>query len=319
MQARLAELESLSRALDPGAEARAGMWDAVRGYGEAFLQALPESPAFLLKDRPGAGLADHPIPEVGRDLHEVIRVLGEQVDGVGANGASGRHLAFIPPSSLFAGALGDLLAALTNRYAGYYFAGPGAVRLENQVLGWLARELGLPEGTGGNLAAGGSMAHLIGICAAREAAGLRAADYPKACVYLSEQAHHCIQKALRVAGLGEAPVRSIPVDAEYRMRPEALEAAIQADVRAGLRPWLLVPTAGTTNTGAVDPLEACADLAARHGLWMHTDGAYGASFALTDLGRAALRGLERSDSLVLDPHKGLFAPLGLGALLTRHL
>ncbi|WP_026853234.1 pyridoxal phosphate-dependent decarboxylase family protein [Geothrix fermentans] len=316
---RLKKLEAQSRQLDPGVEARAGLWEAAHGYAEGFLQALPEAPAFVQKDRPGAGLADFPIPEEGRPFPRLLDLLAEHVDGVGAHGASGRHLAFIPPSSLFAGALGDLLAALTNRYAAYFFAGPGAVRMENQVLGWLARELGLPEGSSGNLAAGGSMAHLIGICTAREAASLKAVDYARACVYLSEQAHHCIVKALRVAGMGEAPVREIPTDADYRLRPEALEAAIQADLRAGLRPWLLVPTAGTTNTGAVDPLEACADLAGRYGLWMHTDGAYGASFALTDQGRAALRGLERSDSLVLDPHKGLFAPLGLGALLTRHL
>jgi glutamate/tyrosine decarboxylase-like PLP-dependent enzyme len=316
---RLKDLEGQSRRLDPGAEDRAAMWEATRTYGEAFLGALPEAPAFVQKERPGAGLADFPIPEAGRPFPQVLEALGEHVDGVGANGASGRHLAFIPPSSLFSGALGDLLAALTNRYAAYFFAGPGAVRMENQVLGWLAREMGLPEGSSGNLAAGGSMAHLVGVCTAREAAGLKAADYPKACVYLSDQAHHCLVKALRVAGMGEAPVREIPTDADFRLRPEALEAAIQADLRAGLRPWLLVPTAGTTNTGAVDPLEACADLAARHGLWLHTDGAYGAAFALTDLGKAALRGLDRSDSLVLDPHKGLFVPLGLGALLTRHL
>jgi len=179
--------------------------------------------------------------------------------------------------------------------------------------------MGLPAGASGNLASGGSMAHLVGICAAREAAGLKAVDYPRACVYLSDQAHHCIVKALRVAGLGEAPVRQIPSDGAFRLRPEALEAAIREDLAAGLRPWLLVPSAGTTNTGAVDPLEACADLAAAHGLWMHTDGAYGASFALTARGREMLRGLERSDSLVLDPHKGLFTPLGLGAVLVRDL
>ncbi|GLH70962.1 L-2,4-diaminobutyrate decarboxylase [Geothrix rubra] len=319
MLARLKDLEARSLALDPGVEARAGLWEAAREYGEAFLQALPEAPAFVLRDRPGAGLADLPIPEAGRPLPRILETLSDQVDGVGANGASGRHLAFIPPSSLFAGALGDLLAALTNRYAGYFFAGPGAVRMENQVIAWLAREMGLPEGSSGNLAAGGSMAHLVGICTAREAAGLRAVDYPRACVYLSDQAHHCIEKALRVAGMAEAPVRSIPSDGDFRLRPEALEAAIREDLRAGLRPWLLVPTAGTTNTGAVDPLEACADLAARYGLWMHTDGAYGASFALTEQGRTALRGLERSDSLVLDPHKGLFTPLGLGVVLVRHL
>jgi glutamate/tyrosine decarboxylase-like PLP-dependent enzyme len=315
----LNDLEALSRGLDPGTEERAALWEASRAYGEGFLQSLPESPAFVLKERPGAGLAEFPIPEAGRPFARILDTLAEQVDGVGANGASGRHLAFIPPSSLFAGALGDLLAAITNRYAAYFFAGPGAVRMENQVIAWLAREMGLPEGSSGNLASGGSMAHLVGICTAREAAGLKAADYPKACVYLSDQAHHCIVKALRVAGMGEAPVRSIPTDANFRLQPEVLEAAIREDLRAGLRPWLLVPTAGTTNSGAVDPLEACADLAARHDLWMHTDGAYGASFALTAPGKAVLRGLDRSDSLVLDPHKGLFVPLGLGALLVRHL
>ncbi|BDU70121.1 L-2,4-diaminobutyrate decarboxylase [Geothrix oryzae] len=319
MLERLKDLEAQSRKLDPGAGERAPLWEAARQYGEGFLQALPESPAFVLKDRPGAGLAGFPIPEAERPFSQVLEALAEHVDGVGANGASGRHLAFIPPSSLFAGALGDLLAAITNRYAAYFFAGPGAVRMENQVISWLAREVGLPEGSSGNLAAGGSMAHLVGVCTAREAAGLKAADYPRACVYLSDQAHHCIVKALRVAGMDEAPVRSIPTDADFRLRPEALEAAIQEDLRAGLRPWLLVPTAGTTNTGAVDPLEACADLAQRHGLWMHTDGAYGASFALAESGRTALRGLERSDSLVLDPHKGLFTPLGLGVVLVRHL
>jgi glutamate/tyrosine decarboxylase-like PLP-dependent enzyme len=316
---RLGELEAAARQLDPGTQARAGLWEDVQHYAEAFLQGLPEAPAFSLREQPGAGLGDWPVPEAGRPLASILGALAEHVDTVGANGASGRHLAFIPPSTLFASALGDLLAAVTNRYSAYFFANPGAVRMENQVIAWLVKEMGLPPESSGNLASGGSMAHLVGICAAREAAGLKAADYSRACVYLSDQAHHCLEKALRVAGLGEAPLRAIPSDAAYRLRPDALEAAIREDLAAGLRPWLLVPTAGTTNTGAVDPLEACADLAARYGLWMHTDGAYGASFALTGPGRAALKGLERSDSLVLDPHKGLFTPLGLGAVLVRHL
>ena len=316
---RIKALEAQALALDPGTAERSALWDGVKSYAETFLEALPQAPAFVQRDHAGAGLEAFPIPETGQPLSNLLGALSEHVDGVGANGASGRHLAFIPPSSLFASALGDLLAALTNKYAAYYFAGPGAVRMENQVLGWLAREMGFPAGSSGNLASGGSMAHLVGICAAREAADLKASDYPKACVYLSDQAHHCLDKALRVAGLGEAPVRRIPTDETFRLRPEALEAAIQADLKAGLRPWLLVPTAGTTNTGAVDPLEACADLAARHGLWMHTDGAYGASFALTAPGRATLKGMDRSDSLVVDPHKGLFTPLGLGAVLVRHL
>jgi glutamate/tyrosine decarboxylase-like PLP-dependent enzyme len=312
---RLAELEALSRTLSPGREDRAPLWAGAQAYAEGYLDSRATAPAYALEETAGH-LA---IPEAPRGLPEVLEALSTNVDTVGANGASPRHFAFVPPSSLFASALGDLLAAVTNRYSAFFFANPGAVRLENQVLAWLARELGLPEGTSGNLASGGSMAHLVGICAARENAGLKARDYPRACVYLSDQAHHCIPKALRVAGLGEAPLRAIPTDDGYRLLPEALEEAIRKDYAAGLRPWLLVPSAGTTNTGAVDPLEACADIAARHDLWMHTDGAYGASFALCGLGKAALKGLERSDSVVLDPHKGLFTPLGLGAVLVRHL
>lgn len=315
----LQQLESLSRRLDPAPEARAELMRAVMAYAEAFHEGLAEAPAFKLLERPGAGLAEAPPGEEGRPVGAVLELLREQVDQPGAHGASGRHFAFIPPSTQIAGALGDFLAALTNKYAGYHFAGPGAVRMENLVLAWMAREFGFPAGTHGNLAAGGSLAHLVGICAAREAAGFKAADTGRVCVYLSDQAHHCVQKALRVAGLGEAKVRQIPTDARFRLRPDRLEAAIQADLAAGLRPWLLAPTAGTTNSGAVDPLPDCAELAQRHGLWLHTDGAYGAFFALCAEGRARLAGMEAADSLVADPHKGLFAPMGTGAVLVRHL
>ncbi len=315
----LKELETLARRLDPGPGQREELVQAVLAYAEAFHEGLPAAPAFLLQERPGAGLADAPPGEGGKPVEDVLRLLREQVDEPGANGASGRHFAFIPPSTQIAGALGAALAALTNKYAGYHFAGPGAVRMENLLLAWMAREFGFPPGTHGNLAAGGSLAHLVGICAAREAAGLKAADTEKACVYLSDQSHHCVQKALRVAGLGEARVRQIPTDARFRLRPDLLETAIKADLAAGLRPWLLAPTAGTTNSGAVDPLPDCAELAQRHGLWLHTDGAYGAFFALCAEGRARLAGMEASDSLVADPHKGLFAPMGTGAVLVRHL
>jgi aromatic-L-amino-acid/L-tryptophan decarboxylase len=319
MLERLQTLETLSRGLDPGEAGRAELWETTRTYVEEYLRALPEAPAYTTRGSSVPCLAEAPIRENGQSLSRILGILDRDVDNLGANCASGRHMAFIPPSSMFASALADLLAAVSNRYVAYHWASPGGARMENQVLSWMAAELGFPVGTSGNLASGGSMAHLVGICAAREAAGLKARDTERACVYLSDQVHHCIEKALRVAGLGEAQVRSVPSDADYRMRADLLEAAIREDERQGLKPWLLVPTAGTTNTGAVDPLDACADLAARHGMWMHTDGAYGAFFALTEPGRAALKGLERSDSLVLDPHKGLFTPLGLGAVLVKQL
>lgn len=316
---RLDELEALARRLDPGADARRDLAEAAFAHAERFWAGLGEAPAFVQRERSGAGLATVPFAEKGRPFPELLELLREQVDGPGANGASGRHFAFIPPSTHAAAALGDFLAAVSNKYAGYFFAGPGAVRMENLVLRWMAREFGFPSATHGNLAAGGSLAHLIGICAAREAAGFKAAETPKVCVYASDQAHHCLGKALRVAGLAEVQLRAIPSDDRFRMRADLLEAAVRADQAAGLRPWLLAPTAGTTNSGAVDPLQDCAELAARHRLWMHTDGAYGSFFALCADGRTRLAGQEASDSLVADPHKGLFAPFGTGAVLVRHL
>lgn len=138
-------------------------------------------------------------------------------------------------------------------------------------------------------------------------------------MYLTAQAHHCIEKALRIAGLGEAGIRRIPMDERFRMRPDALAHAVAADRSAGLKPWLIVATAGTTDTGAVDPLEAIAAVAERERCWFHVDAAYGGFFLLTEHGRSALKGIERSDSVVLDPHKGLFLPYGAGMVLVRNV
>jgi glutamate/tyrosine decarboxylase-like PLP-dependent enzyme len=146
---------------------------------------------------------------------------------------------------------------------------------------------------------------------------LKAKDFDKAVVYLGAQTHHAIDKALRIAGLGESVKRFVPLDDRHRMQTEALEDAVEADAKTGLYPWLIAATAGTTDTGAVDPLANIADIAHRHGLWLHVDGAYGAAFALTGHGKQILRGIERSDSMVLDPHKGLFLPFGSGIVLVR--
>jgi glutamate/tyrosine decarboxylase-like PLP-dependent enzyme len=189
--------------------------------------------------------------------------------------------------------------------------------MERILLRWMAGFLGYPAASAGDLTSGGSIANLVGIVTAREAHGLKAKDFDRAVVYLSEQTHHAIDKAFRIAGLKESLKRFVPLDGRHRMQPEALEAAVEGDAKAGLRPWLIAATAGTTDTGAVDPLADLADVAHRHGLWLHVDGAYGAPFALTEQGKSILRGIERSDSVVLDPHKGLFLPFGSGAVLVR--
>jgi glutamate/tyrosine decarboxylase-like PLP-dependent enzyme len=197
------------------------------------------------------------------------------------------------------------------------FAGPGSVEMENLVLDWMAEIVGYPAGSGGNLASGGSIANLIGVVTARDAHGLRAKDFSKAVVYLTDQAHHCFDKALRIAGLGECVRRIVALDDRYRMMPEDLERLIRLDREDGLLPWLVMASAGTTDVGAIVPLPEIGAIAREHELWFHVDAAYGGFFALVDECRPLLAGMELSDSLVLDPHKGLFLPYGSGAVLAR--
>lgn len=189
--------------------------------------------------------------------------------------------------------------------------------MENLLLRWMASIVGYPEGTLGNLTSGGSLAHLVGVVTARHARGIRGADFSKVVVYTTDQAHHCLDKTLRIALAGENITRHIAVDERLRMRPHELERAIAEDRRNGLVPWMIAASAGTTNTGAVDPLDAIADIAEREDLWFHVDAAYGGFFLLCEPGRQVLKGIERSHSLVLDPHKGLFLPYGTAAVLVR--
>jgi glutamate/tyrosine decarboxylase-like PLP-dependent enzyme len=189
--------------------------------------------------------------------------------------------------------------------------------MERSLVRWMAGLVGYPETAGGDLTSGASIANLEGIVTARDAVGISSGDVPRSVVYRTSQTHHCVDKALRIAGLAELVVREVALDDHRRMRPDALEAAVKADVAAGLCPWLVVATAGTTDTGAVDPLSAIADIADAHGLWLQVDAAYGGFFILTDPGRRILAGIERSRTVIMDPHKGLFLPFGSGALIVR--
>jgi len=172
-----------------------------------------------------------------------------------------------------------------------------------------------PQATRGLFTTGGSMAMFNAIACAREK--LLGHDIRAGTLYVSSQSHHCIVKAAKLAGIAHDRVRVIDVDDDFRMRVDELELAIAADRKAALKPFMVFSTAGTTNTGAVDPIDAVADIAARERLWHHVDGAYGAFFHMVPELRPLLSGLPRADSLALDPHKGMFMPYGTGALLVR--
>ncbi|HWF98577.1 MAG TPA: pyridoxal-dependent decarboxylase [Steroidobacteraceae bacterium] len=314
---RIRELQQAAAPLEPAAQERSALWQAVSTHAEDFLERLPGACAFETNAGPAAELARHRPAEGPAALDQLLQLFRRAVEDTGLKASSAGHVAYIPGGGLYASALGDYLAAVTNEYAGVRFAGPGAVEMENLLLRWMADLVGYPAGAHGNLASGGSIANLTAVVTAREAHGLRCADIPQAVVYLTAQTHHSLEKALRIAGLGECVVRRIGTDARHRMAPAALQEAIANDRAAGLRPWLVVATAGSTDVGAIDPLEPIGHIAAAERLWYHIDAAYGGFFLLCPEVRGRLRGLERSDSLVMDPHKSLFLPYGLGAVLVR--
>ena len=212
-------------------------------------------------------------------------------------------------------ALGDLVASVVNQNVTAWRSSPAAVAIERTVVAWLAQALGC-RGFSGSLTGGGSSANLMGLAMAREAkAPANQQGAQPALVYTSSEVHMSIPKAMALLGLGHANLRLVAVDDRYRMIPQKLEAAIAEDTRAGRKGAAVVATAGTVNTGAIDPLPEIAAIARRHGLWLHVDGAYGALAALAVPGK--FKGLELADSISLDAHKWLYQPVDCGGLLYR--
>ena len=311
--APLLALQQAAAPLEPDAAAREALAGLAIEHAQRFLAGLEEGPSYAAWTEADAAALAAPFPEVGRDPEAVLAEFDACVARPGIATASGRFTGYIPGGGLFHAALGDFLAAATNKYAGFAPAAPGAVRLENAVANWLAQVIGMPGDAAGVLTSGGSLANLTAIVAAREAAD----PDGDGAVYLTGFAHHCIDKALRIAGRARSPRRVIATDERHRMRADALAAALERDRADGVRPWLIVASAGTVDTGAVDPLPEIVALAAAHGAWLHVDGAYGGLFMLCEEGRAVLGGIEQADSVALDPHKTLFLPYGTGAVVVR--
>ncbi|MCB0589358.1 MAG: aminotransferase class V-fold PLP-dependent enzyme [Phaeodactylibacter sp.] len=317
MADKIEHLELLARQLEPSPEQRNRWNAAARAYADAFLNQIETLNAF--DQPPEDGSLSLPFGEEGKPMERLLAEIGAKVDRAGINPASGGHLGYVPGGGVFPAALGDYLAAVTNRYSGIFFANPGAVRMENDLIRWMCRLAGYPKGALGNLASGGSIANLIAITTARDFKGIKATRVEKAVVYLTHQVHHCVQKALRIAGLGEAVIRYIPIDERFRMDIPTLKEQLEKDTAAGLEPFLVAGSAGTTDTGAIDPLNEIASLAEQYGLWFHVDAAYGGFFLLVEDLKDKFRGIERSDSVAIDPHKGLFLPYGLGAVLIKNV
>ena len=255
-----------------------------------------------------------PPTERGHPFADLLSLIGRAAD-VAVDTAGPGYMAYIPGGGLPAAAIAELVALAVNRYPTVAALAPPLTATEAGVTRWLCDLVGFPPEAAGILTSGGSMATFSAIAAARDA---RLGDDPTGAVlYASDQIHHSVAKAARIAGLPPHAVRVLPADRDLCLDPGALTGAIEADRAGGRRPFLVVASAGTTNTGAVDPLDTVADVARDHDLWLHVDAAYGGFFLLTERGRARFEGIARADSVTLDPHKGMFLPYGTGALVVR--
>ena len=258
------------------------------------------------------GVVDPGSPAAFEDL---LDELFERVLPYGTSTDHPRFFAFIPSCPTWPGILGDLLASGSGIYPGTWIGSAGYTALELEVLGWFKEWLGYPSDSAGLLMSGGSMATLAALVTARTA---RLGREPgEGVVYASSEAHSSVVRAARILGFREDRIRLLEPDDELRLSPSVLARAVKEDRARGLRPFFVAAAAGATSTGAVDPLADLADACERDGLWLHVDAAYGGFAVLTDPGRALLAGLERADSITLDPHKWLFQPFEAGCLMVR--
>jgi aromatic-L-amino-acid/L-tryptophan decarboxylase len=256
-----------------------------------------------------------PPPAGPTDFDEIVRRLGADVLPFTGHHDHPRFFGYVPSCPTWPGILGDFLASGINIFQGTWLQSAGASTVELVVLDWFRQWIGYPGQASGILVSGGSQANLTALACARETkAGGRSQS---AVVYVSTQGHSSLTRALRILGFRSEQVRALPVDERFRLRSDALAAAIEQDVQAGRQPFLAVANAGATNTGAIDPLEELAAVCAEAGVWLHVDAAYGGFAVLTERGRRWLAGIDQADSVTLDPHKWLYQPYEAGCLLVR--
>jgi len=302
--------------LEPDVETLEQWLDEVSRFVIAHLESISSAPAQGLIGAAGreiAELVSMPITEEPTlDMEQALRLIDRAATAALHTPGPG-YLAYVPGGGLPSSAIAELVASTVNRFTGLAQAAPALARLESDVLVWLAGEVGFGADARAIFTSGGSMANFGGIVTARTRCFGDDGDLREAFILVSDQVHHSVVKAARLAGIPAKNVRSVPVDDRWRMDMNALRDAIDEH-----EPFLVVASAGTTNTGAIDPLDEIADLCASEDIWMHVDGAYGGTWYLCEEGRRRLAGMDRADSISLDPHKGLFLPYGTGCLLVKN-
>ncbi|MCW5979303.1 MAG: hypothetical protein KIT09_14605 [Bryobacteraceae bacterium] len=297
--------------------------EATRALGYRIVDLLIDHHR-ALRDKPVTNVLDwetsrarlgEPFAEEGVPPEQVLDKLESDVFSTIMHVTHPRFFAFVPGPGNLVSAFADALASGYNVFAGTWMEGSGPAAVELATIDWLRQVCGLPEGAMGLFVSGGSVANLTALAAARHAR--LGDDFRSGVAYFSDQTHSAVERAFRILGFSPSQLRKVPSDERYRLPLAALHRQVAADRRGGLTPFCVVANAGTTNTGAVDPLAELARFCQAEGLWLHADGAYGAAAALAPRGRALLEGLEQVDSLALDPHKWLFQPFEIGCVLAR--
>jgi aromatic-L-amino-acid decarboxylase len=296
--------------------------DEMRAMGESalsflihFIETLPDQAA---SDMEGAvELARRlrePLPETPSTFESLLQVVGEGA-AKSFNTTGPGYMPYVPGGGLYAAAVADFLATGVNRFVNVWNASPAFAQIEATVVRWFCDLFGYPPQSQGILTSGGSMSIFSGIVTARHAR--LGEEFQSGTIYFSQQTHASVAKAAALAGFARSSFRLVPTTPNLRLDLDALRDMLKRDAADGLQPFLVVASAGTTNTGAVDPIAEVAEIAREHGLWLHVDGAYGGPFQMTERGRALFRGIEEADSITLDPHKAMFLPYGTGSLLVR--
>jgi aromatic-L-amino-acid decarboxylase len=310
-------------ALDSETRRRVGykLIDAI----DAYFSSLPTRPVQLPADQRTFGELTDSIPELGADAERVLDDMTREMIDKGFHVPSANYFGLMNPTPTYMAVLAEALVAAINPQLATMARSQLASKIEHQTVRWIAERCGYTKNAGGTFTSGGNEANFSGIALAL------AAHFPdtiengigsigtRPVLYASEESHHSIDKSAGLLGIGRNAVRRVPIDDRLHMRVDALEKMIDHDLAAGHRPFCVVATAGTTNSGAVDDLEAIADLCARRNLWLHVDGAYGASVVFSDKHRNLVRGIERADSITIDPHKWLAMPFAAGVIITRRV
>src|SRR5882757_5553505 len=291
---------------------------------DAYYSSLPDRPVQLPADQRTYGPLDDPLPENGADPLQVLDEVCHNMVDQGFHVPAANYFGLMNPTPTYMGFLGEALVAGLNPQLATLARSQLASKIEVETLRWIGERVGWPGAFNGTFTSGGNEANFSGLAMALAWKFPNAIDDGVATigaqpvVYASSESHHSLDKSAGLLGIGRKALRRIPVDERLRMDSRALDAAIESDLRAGRKPFCVVATAGTTSSGIIDDLPVIAEICQRHKLWLHVDGAYGASLVFSDKYRHLIRGIELADSITIDPHKWLAVPFAAGVILTRH-